>query len=80
MGYVGTTHEFLPTAFAALKPGGGTIHYHETCPEELLPARPWARVQAASEAADRKVHLGLYRYVKSYAPGVGHVVLDVAVA
>lgn len=79
MGYVWTTHEFLPTAFAALKPEGGTIHYHETCPEELLPTRPWARVQSAAAEAERTVKLSQYRYVKSYAPGVGHVVLDVRV-
>lgn len=73
MGYVKTTHEFLHTGFRILK-SGGVLHYHETCPNELLPGRP---VQRLREAAGRnKVEVLRFKEVKSYSPGVSHVVVD----
>jgi len=85
MGYVGTTHEFLPGALAALKGGRGILHYHETCPNELLEVRPMERVEGAvhdhcrEQGIRREVELLNMRKIKSYAPGVTHVVLDVKV-
>jgi tRNA wybutosine-synthesizing protein 2 len=73
MGYVKTTHEFLQTAFRLLK-SGGAIHYHETCPNDLLPDRPVQRLRAA--ARGDKVEVLRFREVKSYSPGVSHVVVD----
>lgn len=76
MGYVKTTHLFLPTAIRLLR-SGGVLHYHETCPEELLPDRPLRRIAEAVQGCRTEL-LGLKR-IKSYAPGVSHVVADVRV-
>jgi tRNA wybutosine-synthesizing protein 2 len=76
MGYVKTTHEHLPVAVRLLK-NGGTIHYHETCPNELLPNRPVERI-IESVRGGRVEVLGI-KEIKSYAPGVSHVVVDAKV-
>lgn len=79
MGYITNTHEYLPKAFKVLKYEGGIIHYHETCPNELLPNRPLDRVKDAAKGVNRDVKLLNLKEIKSYAPGVSHVVLDVKV-
>ena len=79
MGYIRDTHRFLPLALDCLKDNVGIIHYHEVCPDELLPNRPLKRVKDAADEYDRKIQLLKYRYIKSYAPGVSHVVFDVKV-
>jgi tRNA wybutosine-synthesizing protein 2 len=76
MGYVKTTHEHLPAAVRLVR-DGGIIHYHETCPNELLPRRPVDRLMAAVGAGT--VDVLRMKEIKSYAPGVSHVVLDVRV-
>ena len=58
----------------------GVIHYHEACPNELIDSRPWGSVNAAAEAAGRRAELLRLHCLKSYAPGVSHVVLDVLVS
>ena len=73
MGYVKTTHEYLATAVRLVR-SGGVIHYHETCPCELIPERPISRVKSAAGDADVEV-LGV-REIKSYSPGISHVVVD----
>ncbi|MCU0860757.1 MAG: class I SAM-dependent methyltransferase family protein [Methanomassiliicoccales archaeon] len=76
MGYVGTTHEFLPKAFSMVRPGG-VIHYHETCPIDEWPSRPLRRIgEAAGGRRWEAVHKG---EVKSFAPSVSHYVVDVMV-
>ncbi len=78
MGYVGKTHLFLQKGFSVLK-DMGIIHYHETCPEELLPQRPILRVRANAKDSGYKV-LGInLRKIKSYAPGIAHIVVDAKV-
>ena len=47
MGYMGTTHLFLETAFACLR-DGGIIHYHETCPLHLFPGATVRRIKNAA--------------------------------
>jgi len=76
MGYVKTTHEFLPTAIRLLR-NGGVIHYHETCPNELLPLRPLQRLRNAVPWGSIEVLRS--KEIKSYAPGVSHVVVDARV-
>ena len=73
MGYVRTTHEFLPTALRLVK-SGGVVHYHETCPNELLPKRPLQNLEGA--AKDAEVTVLRFKEIKSFAPGVSHVVVD----
>ncbi len=75
MGYVGTTHLFLEKALSLLK-DTGIIHYHETCPETLLPDRPLERLKLAAERNGRRMELLGTRRIKSYAPGVYHIVAD----
>ena len=79
MGYLQETHVFLPTALDALAREGGIIHYHEACPAEYLPDRPRDRLEEAAEKAGRLLDEARVRKVKSYAPGVWHVVVDAIV-
>lgn len=73
MGYVKTTHEFLPSAMNAIN-SGGIIHYHETVPEKLINTRPAERIKKA--AGNRNVEILNLVKVKKYSPGVVHVVVD----
>jgi tRNA wybutosine-synthesizing protein 2 len=73
MGYVKTTHEFLPTALRMVK-SGGMIHYHETCPNEMLPQRPVQRISESAKGC--RVEVERLKEIKSYAPGISHVVVD----
>ena len=79
IGYFEKTHQFLPVAINCLKNGVGIIHYHEVCPDELIPGRPLKNVRGAVGKLNRVVELLNYKHVKSYAPGVSHVVLDLKV-
>ena len=76
MGYVKTTHEFLPVAMRLLR-DGGVVHYHETCPNELLPLRPIQRI--VDNLQGGRAEIMRSKVVKSYAPGVSHVVVDARV-
>lgn len=76
MGYVKTTHEFLPAAMGYLK-DVGIVHYHETCPNELISERPVQRLKEAARGA--RVEVLRFKEIKSYAPGVSHVVVDARV-
>ncbi len=76
MGYVKTTHEFLPTAMKLIK-DGGVVHYHETCPNALMEVRPLERLRNAARPG--RLDLLRSKSIKSYAPGVSHVVLDARV-
>jgi tRNA wybutosine-synthesizing protein 2 len=53
------------------------IHYHEKCPNELLETRPYERLGEAAEKKGYTFELLGMKNIKSYAPGVSHVVLDV---
>ncbi len=79
MGYLEDTHLYLPKALEILKEDGGVIHYHEKCPNELLDERPVQRVREEVEKKGLSMELRRMDTVKSYAPGVSHVVLDVRV-
>lgn len=78
MGYVLTTHNYLKPAIEALK-SGGTLHYHETVPEELMETRPKERIENAARALGREVELIEQRKIKKYSPGVWHVVVDAVI-
>jgi len=79
MGYLEYTYKFLPTAFNCLKNLKGIIHYHDVCPNESIPNRSLKFVQKESKKYKRKSELLTYRNIKSYAPGISHVVLDVKI-
>lgn len=76
MGYVRTTAQHLRTAFRLVRKGG-TIHYQDTFPLEVFPQK--ALDNLASAADGRAYEVRLMKEVKSYSPGVSHMVLDVAV-
>jgi tRNA wybutosine-synthesizing protein 2 len=74
-GYIGGTDRFLPTALAALKPAGGIVHFHEAYPQETKFAD--ARLALGRAACGGfKVRVLGQREVKSFAPGIDHVVVD----
>lgn len=79
MGYLEDTYRFLPTAFNCLKNLTGIIHYHDVCPNESIPDRSLKFVQKAAKKYNRKSELLTYKNIKSYAPGISHVVLDVKI-
>ncbi len=75
MGYVRKTHHYLKEAFRIMKPIG-TIHYHETVPEQIMYKRPIKRLKRI--AAQKKYRIKEYNIevVKKYSPGVWHIVVD----
>jgi len=79
MGYIEDTDRFLPVAFDCLEDYSGFLHYHDVCPDELLPEKPLKMVEKTAEKYKKNVDLLTCRVIKSYAPGVSHVVLDIRV-
>jgi tRNA wybutosine-synthesizing protein 2 len=79
MGYLEDTHTFFVKALKLLKSKGGIIHYHEKCPNEILDKRPLENVQKEAGRTGWDVEIMNTKIIKSYAPGVSHVVLDVMV-
>ena len=79
MGYLKAA-SFLPTAMESLRPAGGILHYHCTCSADNFSDEPLSKVQQAAEQGGWAVELLQPRIVKSYAPGIVHGVLDVAIA
>ena len=76
MGYVRTTHRFLEKAFSLVRPGG-VIHYQDTFPMAVYPEQAMEHLERA--AGGRRLEVLFSREVKSYSPGVSHMVLDVRV-
>jgi len=71
--------EYLDVAFRCLR-GKGTIVYHELCPKEQVPEEPIRRVAEAARANWMQPVRVEHRIVKSYAPGIVHVVVQARVA
>jgi tRNA wybutosine-synthesizing protein 2 len=76
LGYVRTTSCHLKDAFRLVK-RNGTVHYQDTFPLEVFPRKAFENLDAA--AGGRSYEVRLSREVKSYSPGVSHMVLDVLV-
>lgn len=74
-GYIGGTERFLATAVAALKPQGGVIHFHEAYPQETK-FEDARRALGRAACGDFKMAVLAQREVKSFAPGIDHVVVD----
>jgi len=75
MGYLKDTFMFLPKALQCLR-SGGIVHYHENFPNAVLPDRP---IEHLKEAAGEDWNFEILRnkVVKTFSPGVSHVVIDV---
>ena len=76
IGYLGNTSAYLPVAMRCLKPEGGIIHYHDVVPIEVMKYRPMQALRSTAVPHGFKVKLKEFHVVKSYAPGINHVVLD----
>lgn len=77
VGYLQVADTFLPVALECLRGTRGVLHYHalisrSTTMEDLV-----KQVQMCAEIYNRHATLLLAKEIKSYAPGVSHVVLDV---
>lgn len=79
MGYIMKTDRYLPVAFRCLKDSGGVVHYHDVCPNKFFPDRPLKILQEVAGKYGREAKLLTFKHVKSYAPRVSHVVLDVEI-
>lgn len=79
MGYLEETASFFPIALRCLKDQCGFVHYHEAVPIELCPDRPLQALTAIAHDHERDLRLVSWREIKSYAPGVSHIVLDLEV-
>lgn len=67
--------DFLDVAFRALR-GNGLVVYHELCPKEQFPHAPVTRLAEAARARWYDVESVRSRILKSYSPGIVHVVLE----
>ncbi len=78
MGYVVTTHEFIPKALQIAK-DEAIIHYHNTVPERLMPREPFETFRRIAREHGYEAEKLNELVIKRYAPGVWHVVVDVRV-
>ncbi len=67
--------DYLDALLPALRPGG-TVHLHAAAPDG---DEPRAALESAAAGLGRELSAVEAREVKSYAPGVAHVVLDATV-
>jgi tRNA wybutosine-synthesizing protein 2 len=79
MGYITDTYTFLPLAVECLKNNSGIIHYHEIWPNKLMPEEPVNLVRKVAAYYDKHAQVLKEKHIKSYAPGVNHVVFDIQV-
>ncbi|MCS7122241.1 MAG: class I SAM-dependent methyltransferase family protein [Archaeoglobaceae archaeon] len=66
--------DFLPIAVRALNKEG-IIHYHEAVAEAAF-FRPIERIRKVCTKMNKKFEILVFKKVKSYSPGVSHVVVD----
>ncbi|MDF1537341.1 MAG: 50S ribosomal protein L11 methyltransferase [Candidatus Thorarchaeota archaeon] len=77
MGYLPGTIDFLPSALDTLSQEGGTIHIHDSLPENEIGDYCNTINTLASEWGFASVVLP--RKIKHYSPGISHYVFDVSV-
>jgi tRNA wybutosine-synthesizing protein 2 len=80
MGYVGGTVEYLPRALELSRPEGCIVHLHDTVPIETGSGGLWEKVRIMIESEGRSGRLLWARRVKSFAPRIDHVVLDLKIS
>jgi len=79
LGYLKEPQVFLPVGLECLRNQSGVLHYHEVVPVESIPELPLKHIETAAKDYHRSVELLKVNEIKSYAPGVDHVVLDVRI-
>lgn len=72
--------KFFDVALSALKPGGGIVHLYDFGEEPEPFKKSLEFVRATTGASGKKVELCGSRKVRSYAPRVYHVVLDLKIS
>jgi tRNA wybutosine-synthesizing protein 2 len=80
LGYLTDPQRFIGVACECLKDHTGILHYHEVVPVENVPRQPLAHIEQSVELFHRSVKLLKVNKIKSYAPRIVHVVLDVRIA
>ena len=80
LGYLQKPRLFLTVALECLKNQSGILHYHEIVPVESIPELPLKHIETATKNYHRSVDLLKVNTIKSYAPHIYHVVLDVRIA
>lgn len=78
MGYLLKTYRFLPAAFRFAKERA-IIHYHDTFKEKELWSKPISLLRKVSKRFGYSPLILEKRKVKSYAPRIWHVVLDIEI-
>ena len=79
IGYFHNPHNYLLTAFNTLRNHQGTIHFHALNPIETIPDYTLKLVEKQTQHHNLKVTLKKHHIIKSYAPGIQHIVLDLQV-
>jgi tRNA wybutosine-synthesizing protein 2 len=77
MGYIGGTFGYLDRALDYLREGGGIVHLHDTVKIEEGSERLFERCQYPASNHGFKAKLLGSRKIKSFAPRIDHVVIDV---
>ena len=80
LGYLQEPQLFLTVALECLKNQSGVLHYHEVVPFVSIPEQPLKHVETAAKNYHRSVELLQINNIKSYAPRIHHIVLDVRIA
>jgi len=70
MGYFPHTEKYLPAALTAIKKGG-IIYYHDLC-KESKEQELFTRLKKKN----KQIKLKSWRIIKSYSPGINHIVLE----
>ena len=79
MGYFNNDNAFLKIAFNCLKNNTGIIHFHDICPDSLTPEKSLKTIKKSADKYKIKIDLLKFKVIKSYAPGISHIVLDIRV-
>lgn len=79
LGYLQEPQLFLTVALECLRNQSGVLHYHEIVPLESIPEIPLKHIENTAKNYHRSVELLKINMIKSYAPRIHHVVLDVRI-
>ncbi len=79
MGYIDNTQRFLPTAIKCLKNCTGIIHYHDIFPNNLIQEKILKIIKEIAKKYNTDTKLLKYKNIKSYAPGIDHIVVDILI-
>jgi tRNA wybutosine-synthesizing protein 2 len=78
-GYLQKTDTYLPVALECLRSQRGILHYHSMLTYSTSKEQLVQQIQSCADCYNRHATLLLAKKIKSYAPGVDHVVLDILI-